>query len=162
MRLSKRSNPKLKVEKVITELGVGEALVSLLEDKGTPAIVQRTLIRPPVSRLGPVTAQERQTVMASSPVRGRYDQVADRESAYEKLKARSAQSAPAPVESAPAAGGGGLLGDILGGLGGTTSTGRGRPRQGLGEALAKSLVRSVGSQVGTQIVRGILGALLKR
>lgn len=164
-----RSNPKLKVEKVITELGVGEALVSLLEDKGTPAIVQRTLIRPPASRLGPVTAQERQTIMASSPMRGRYDQLADRESAYEKLKVRAeqsaqaaAQAAPAPTEPAPAAGGGGLLGGILGGLGGAATTGRGRPRQGLGEALAKSVVRSVGSQVGTQIVRGILGALLKR
>ncbi|MEO6696799.1 MAG: helicase HerA-like domain-containing protein, partial [Gammaproteobacteria bacterium] len=155
-----RANPKLKIEKVITELGVGEALVSLLEDKGTPAVVQRTLIRPPASRLGPVTPQERQSVMANSPTRGRYDQTVDRESAYEKLKARAAQSAPPPVESVPKGGGGGLLGNILGGLGGNT-TSRGR-RQGLGEAMAKSVVRSVGSQIGTQLVRGILGALMKR
>ncbi|MEO6696722.1 MAG: helicase HerA-like C-terminal domain-containing protein [Gammaproteobacteria bacterium] len=155
-----RANPKLKIEKVITELGVGEALVSLLEDKGTPAIVQRTLIRPPASRLGPVTPQERQSVMANSPTRGRYDQTVDRESAYEKLKTRAEQSAPPPVESAPQGGGGGLLGNILGGLGGNTPS-RGR-RQGLGEAMAKSVVRSVGSQIGTQLVRGILGALMKR
>lgn len=161
-----RPNPKLKVEQAITELGVGEALVSLLEDKGTPCIVQRTLIRPPAARLGPVTTQERQAVLAASPVRGKYDQLADRESAYEKLKTRAEQAtqaaaaaSPAPTEAAPQ--GGGLLDGLLGGLGGTTSP-RGRSRQGMGEALAKSVVRSVGSQVGTRLARGILGALLKR
>lgn len=161
-----RPNPKLKVEQAITELGVGEALVSLLEDKGTPCIVQRTLIRPPAARLGPVMAQERQAVLAASPVRGKYDQLADRDSAYEKLKARAEQAIqaaavvnPAPTEAAPQ--GGGLLDGVLGGLGGTTSP-RGRSRQGMGEALAKSVIRSVGSQVGTRLARGILGALLKR
>jgi len=162
-----RPNPKLKVEQAITELGVGEALVSLLEDKGTPCIVQRTLIRPPAARLGPVTTQERQAVLAASPVRGKYDPLADRESAYEKLKTRAEQATqaaavinPAPTEAAPQ--GGGLLDGLLGGLGGGTTSPRGRSRQGLGEALAKSVVRSVGSQVGTRLVRGILGALLKR
>jgi hypothetical protein len=113
-----------------------------------------------------VTTQERQAVLAASPVRGKYDPLADRESAYEKLKTRAEQATqaaavvnPAPTEAAPQ--GRGLLDGLLGGLGGTTSP-RGRSRQGMGEALAKSVVRSVGSQVGTRLARGILGALLKR
>ncbi|MEW6353119.1 MAG: helicase HerA-like domain-containing protein [Pseudomonadota bacterium] len=159
-----RSNPKLNVEQAITELAVGEALVSTLDATGTPGVVQRTLIRPPAARLGPVTAPERQAVLAASPVRGKYDQVADRESAYEQLKARTehaTQTAPATSAPAaePAAQGGGLLDSVLGGA---TRGGRGRSRQGLGEALAKSMVRSVGSRIGGHLVRGILGALIKR
>jgi DNA helicase HerA-like ATPase len=142
-----RTNPKLDVEKVITELGVGEALVSLLDEKGMPGIVQRALVRPPSSRLGPVDADERKAVLATSPFRGRYDQIHDRESAYEMLNARTAKSAavaPSVPEPAP------------------KSTGRTSNREGIGEALFKSVVRSAGSQIGGRLMRGVLGALLKR
>lgn len=143
-----RSNPKLNVAEVITELGVGEALVSLLEAKGTPTIVQRTLIRPPGSRLGPITPAERQAVMATSPVRGQYDTTVDRESAYEKLKTSAEALQPASNREPSK---------------GTRGTAAPRSsRQGVGEAIVKSVARSMGSQLGRQLVRGILGALLKR
>jgi DNA helicase HerA-like ATPase len=159
-----RANPKLNVEAVITELGVGEALVSLLDEKGRPTVVERAFIVPPGTRVGPITAQEREKLIKGSPLAGTYDKTVDRESAYEKLTQRVAEKAPAAKESGapagkPAAAGGGLfgaLGDLLGG-----STGpRGGHREGAVEAAAKSAARAIGSQVGRQIVRGVLGSLL--
>ncbi|MGH8635060.1 MAG: helicase HerA-like domain-containing protein [Burkholderiales bacterium] len=158
-----RANPKLNVETAITELGVGEALVSFLDDKGRPTVVERAFVVPPGTRIGPITAQERDKLIKSSPVAGTYDKTEDRESAYEKLTQRVAERAPAAAgggtpASAPAGGGGllGALGDFLGG-----STGpRGGRREGAVEAAAKSAARAIGSQVGRQIVRGVLGSLL--
>ncbi len=158
-----RDNPELNEVAAITELAVGEALVSLLDEKGKPGVVERAWIVPPRSRLGPLTEAERREVMRGSLVAGVYEQVVDRESAYERLKARTmplpAGAASAPGEKpAPAAAGGmgGVLGDLLGGARGAG----GRRREGVLEALAKSAARSVGSQVGRAIIRGVLGSLL--
>jgi DNA helicase HerA-like ATPase len=151
----------------ITQLATGEALVSTLEAKGVPSMVQRTLIRPPSSRLGPITAAERQKLIQDSPVAGQYDQVVDRESAFEMLqkKAKDAQDAE---EQAQQAGSGGSRWTIPG-FGNDDpapqSGGRRAPaprpsnRQTVAEAAIKSVVRSVGSSVGRAIVRGILGSL---
>jgi DNA helicase HerA-like ATPase len=159
-----RANPRLNVEKAITELGVGEALVSLLDEKGRPTIVERAFVVPPGTRIGPITAQEREKLIKSSPVAGVYDKTVDRESAYEKLTQRVAEKAPVAADAgmpegtpAPAAGGG-LL-DALGGfLGGSTGP-RGGRREGAIEAAAKSAARAVGSQIGREIVRGVLGGI---
>ena len=154
-----RANPKLKVEKAITELAVGEALVSFLDAKGTPTIVERALIVPPASRIGPASAAERTAVITGSPIAGHYEKAVDRESAYEQLAARQGKTAG---ESTPAAGAGGSLLDKLGqvlGQGGA-GTGRGRTREGILEAAAKSAARAVGSEVGRQILRGVLGSIL--
>lgn len=141
-----RSNAKLDTAKVIGELGVGEALVSVLDDDGRPTPVERVLICPPESRIGPLTARERTEQLSRSPLRGKYDQVLDRESAYERLKQRAAtqteQHEPVMPKTA------------------TTTRGGGRQRESAMEALAKSAARAVGSQLGRQIVRGILGSLL--
>ena len=159
-----RANPKLDVEKAITELGVGEALVSFLDDKGRPTVVERAFIVPPGTRIGPITAQEREKIIKGSALAGTYDKAVDRESAYEKLTQRVAEKAPAAGESGVPAGktaaaGGGLL-DALGGfLGGSTGP-RGGRREGAVEAAAKSAARAIGSQVGREIVRGVLGSLL--
>ena len=160
-----RANPGLDTEKVITELGVGEALVSFLDAKGTPSMVERAWILPPSSRIGPVTPQEREQVVKSSPVYGHYEQNVDRESAYEKLAAAGKQrmeAAPAPGQAAgttPAAGGGGVM-DVLGGILLGSTGPRGGHKEGMLEAAAKSAARSVGSQVGREILRGVLGGLL--
>jgi len=149
-----RANPGLKVSEVITELGVGEALVSMLDEKGSPTPVERALICPPASRIGPVTPAERAGIIDASLLKGQYDTVVDRESAYEILKSRAAQTAPAAAASG-ANGGGGLLGSLLG------STGpRGGHREGAAEAMVKSAARAIGSQVGRQLIRGVLGSLL--
>lgn len=159
-----RQNPQLNVETTITELGVGEALISLLEQKGTPAVVERALVAPPRSRLGPTDDARRQQIIRSSVLYGHYENAVDRESAYEVLKAKTAQAMkvedaparPAPIPTAPQqAQGEGWLGK----LGETVFTGTGR-RQGMAEALAKSAARAVGSQIGRQIVRGMLGSIL--
>jgi DNA helicase HerA-like ATPase len=158
-----RANPKLNVESVITELGVGEALVSFLDDKGRPTVVERAFIVPPGTRVGPITAQEREKLIKGSALAGTYDKTVDRESAYEKLTQRVAEKAPAAGESGapagkPAAAGGGLL-DALGGfLGGSTGP-RGGHREGAVEAAAKSAARAIGSQVGREIIRGVLGGI---
>jgi uncharacterized protein len=155
-----RSNPKLDVERAITELAVGEALVSLLDEKGRPEIVERALIAPPASRIGPASAQERAALIAASPIRGHYEQTVDRESAYEKLNAR--QPANAPKEDTGAQTGGGSLLEQLGGIlngGGKPRTG-GRSREGVLEAAAKSAARAMGSEMGRQILRGVLGSIL--
>jgi len=148
-----RSNPGLKVDQVISELGVGEALVSMLDEKGSPTPVERALVCPPASRIGPVTPAERAGIIDASPLKGQYDGTIDRESAYEILKSRAAQAA-APT-AAPPGNGGGLLDSLLG------STGpRGGHREGAAEAMVKSAARAVGSQLGRQLIRGVLGSLL--
>jgi len=165
-----RDNANLDEEAAITELGVGEALVSCLDEKGRPGIVERAFVVPPRGQIGPIDASRRQQIMQSSLVAGVYEKLIDRESAYEVLKARAeqAQAEQAQVQAeaaarkaeaqAPAAGGGlgGVLGDLLGGAAGAG----GRRREGVVEALAKSAARSVGSQVGRAIIRGVLGSLL--
>jgi DNA helicase HerA-like ATPase len=154
-----RANTKLDVESAITELAVGEALVSLLDDKGRPSIVERAFVVPPGCRLGPVTPEERAAIMKASTVAGVYDQSVDRESAYEKLNARHANpSASAQSGGSPAQAGGGLLETLGGFLGGSTGP-RGGHREGALEAAAKSAIRAIGSSVGREIVRGVLGSL---
>ncbi|MDG4603698.1 MAG: DUF853 family protein [Defluviicoccus sp.] len=147
-----RPNPKFSAEQAITELEVGEALVSTLGDKGIPNVVERTRVRPPCSRLGPATAAERATVMAASPLAGRYDAAIDRVSAYEHLKERAAAAATAaPETAAPSRP--------------TTPTSQRRaPREpeSIAGTLVKTAARSLGSQLGREVVRGILGSLLRR
>jgi len=160
-----RDNPELDEASVITELGVGEALVSFLDEKGRPGVVERAWIVPPQGQIGPITDAQRRQLMQGSLVAGVYDRTVDRESAHEILKARAEQTAQAAAAEAeakqqakaasqPASGGGlgGALGDILGGRSGR--------REGAVEAMAKSAARSIGSQVGRAIIRGVLGSLL--
>jgi DNA helicase HerA-like ATPase len=155
-----RANPKLDVEKVITELAVGEALVSLLDDKGRPSVVERALIVPPASRIGAITPEQRQAIIKGSALSGHYEQAIDRESAYEKL----ARKAGGVTAGPGAAGEGGILGSIgsvLGGMfGGQAAGGRGRSRESMIESATRSAVRAVGSSVGREIVRGVLGSIL--
>lgn len=160
-----RDNPELNEAQVITELGVGEALVSMLDEKGRPGVVQRAFIVPPQGQIGPISEAERRRLMQISLVAGVYDQVVDRESAYEVLKARAEASqaeqntpqAKARTQPPADSGGlGGMLGDLLGGVPGAG----GRRREGVVEALAKSTARTVGNQVGRAIIRGVLGSLL--
>ena len=150
-----RPNPKIKAAEVITELAVGEALVSFLDEKGTPRMVERAFIVPPGSQIGPVTEEERNGVCKSSPLFSRYEKAVDRESAYEKLKGRAEEKAPvAPTAEEKASS---PVNDILFGRTGPRG---GKQSQGLIEAMAKSAARTVGSQVGREIVRGILGSIL--
>ena len=154
-----RPNPKLKIDQVITELGVGEALVSLLDEKGRPNVTERAFMIPPESQLGPVTEAERKAAIAASPLAGHYEKTMDSESAYEKLKGRAAaREEGARPQEAPA-GQGGLM-DTLGGvLTGRTGP-RGGRRDGLLDAMAKGAARTIGSQIGREIVRGVLGSIL--
>ena len=146
-----RANPAFDTAEAIQALGVGEALVSVLDEKGAPTMVEKTRVRPPNSRIGPVTPDERRQLAAASPVRGLYDQVQDRESAFEMLKARAEQKAapaPAPAPAAPAAP--------------PRPPARQPPSEGeaMVDAFAKSMLRSLGSQVGRQLIRGVLGGLM--
>ncbi|MCJ0763357.1 helicase HerA-like domain-containing protein [Variovorax terrae] len=156
-----RQNPGLDIETAITELAVGEALVSLLDAKGRPGVTERVFVLPPGSQIGPVTPEQRQALMQGSLVAGVYETMVDRESAYEKLKGR-AENAPAP---GPAGAGGQAAqdgGGLLGGLGDVLfgSTGpRGGKRDGLAQAMAKSAVRTMGTTVGREIIRGVLGSI---
>jgi len=146
-----RSDGSFDVAETITSMGVGEALVSALGADGAPAPVRRTLVRPPESRIGPATAEERGELAGRSPLRGRYERAEDRESAYEMLAERARQAAGRQAEAerreaeARAA----------------RPKSSGRRRQGVGEALLKSAARSVGSSLGNRLVRGILGSLLR-
>ena len=157
-----RANPAFDAVAAITELGVGEALVSFLDEKGRPEVVERAFVIAPGSRLGPLTADERNQAIRSSVVYGHYEKLLDRESAYEKLRAQAgAASQAAPQADAPAGGAAG--GGIMGGMGDILfgSTGpRGGQRDGLVEIAAKTVARTIGSSVGRQIVRGLLGSLL--
>ncbi len=159
-----RANPKLSVETAITELSVGEALVSFLDDKGRPSVVERAYVLPPASRIGPVTQPERESTIKASVLYGHYEKAIDRESAYEKLKGRALQkhAGGAPIDASPAGGGSagetakGALGDILFGKTGP----RGAHHEGLIESMARSAVRTVGSQIGREVIRGVLGSIL--
>ena len=148
-----RPNPKLDVAQAITELGVGEALVSFLDEKGIPTPVERALICPPHSQIGPITPDQRQQIIKNSVVAGVYEQPVDRESAYERLKGRAAQPATPGQPVSPPSSWLPDLGTILG-------AGRGRRGDSLAEAAMKSAARAMGSSVGRQIVRGVLGSLL--
>jgi DNA helicase HerA-like ATPase len=137
-----RQNPKVDTEKAITELGVGEALVSFLQEKGIPAPVERAFVFPPRSRLAPLSVEERGRVVKASPRYGYYEKAVDRESAYEKLQAKAERSAAEPTGPAPRA--------------------RAEPKSEVAEVLgsmAKSAARSAGTQIGREIMRGILGSL---
>jgi DNA helicase HerA-like ATPase len=160
-----RENPKFDAAEAVQELEVGEALVSLLDAKGIPGVVERTLIAPPQCRMGPITPAERAAVLQASPLKGAYDQLVDRESAYEILIGRvqqETQSAPTPAprgsQRAPMPGPQPRPAP--------QSRGSGYQRQTMGEAIAKSAARSVtsaiGSSIGRALVRGMLGSLLKR
>ena len=151
-----RPNPKLKVAQAITELGVGEALVSLLDEKGRPGVVERAFVVPPGSRLGPLDDAERKAAITSSTVYGHYEKAVDRESAYEKLKARAAAKQPEAQASAGASVGG-VLNDLLFGKTGPRG---GKQTRGIVEAMATSAARSIGSGVGREILRGVLGSIL--
>ena len=162
-----RANPEFDAATVITELGVGEALVSFLDDKGRPHIVERAFIIAPDSRLGPLTPAERKAAIENSVIYGHYEAMVDRESAFEVLQGKAA---PAPAAgngsngggAAPAAaeaGGGGLLGGLSELLFGSTGP-RGGRHPGLAEQAARSAVRTVGSSIGREIVRGVLGSIL--
>jgi uncharacterized protein len=156
-----RPNSKLSVEKVITELGVGEALVSMLDDKGTPNMVERALICPPHGQIGPVTPQQRQQLIQSSVVNGIYERSVDRESAYERLKGRAAQPVtPKQEEQHQQQQQNQPWYANLPSLGGPSTVSRGRRGDTLVEAAMKSAVRTMGSQVGRQIIRGVLGSIL--
>ena len=152
-----RANPDIDIESAITELGTGEALVSVLDEKGRPGITQRVYMIPPGSQLGPITDVQRQQLIANSLVAGVYETAVDRESAYEVLRSR-AESA-APTATAAAAQDGGLMGaakDILFG-----STGpRGGQRDGVVQSMIKSTARTMGSTLGRELLRGVLGSLL--
>ena len=172
-----RPNPGLDVEAAITELAVGEALVSFLDAKGRPCVTERVFVIPPGSQIGPITPEQRKVLIAGSLVAGVYEKTVDRESAYEKLKGRAVQSADiakqmsdeaaasakaggAPSGAAPPQPeGGGLFGSLKDVLFGTTGP-RGGKHEGLAEAAARSAVRSVGSAVGREIIRGVLGGIL--
>jgi len=156
-----RPNPKLDVASAITELGVGEALVSFLDAKGRPEVVERALVVPPGSHLGPLTDAERAAVVKSSTLYRHYEKAVDRESAYEMLKSRAAQAAPAPPARAPTTGaarsGGSVISEILFGKTGPRG---GKQSRGIIEAMATSAARSVGSGIGRSILRGVLGSIL--
>lgn len=171
-----RGNPGLDIETAITELAVGEALVSLLDEKGRPSITQRVFVIPPGSQIGPITPAQRQALIGGSLVAGVYEKAVDRESAYEKLKGRAEVSVeeaadaraqagrrttagvPPAGSPAPADNGGGLMGGLNDLLFGTTGP-RGGKHDGLAQTLAKSAIRTMGSSVGREIVRGVLGGI---
>ncbi|WP_290873354.1 helicase HerA-like domain-containing protein [Aquabacterium sp.] len=177
-----RANPGLDIATAITELAVGEALVSLLDDKGRPGVTERVFVLPPGSQIGPITPEQRKALLDGSLVAGVYEKTVDRESAYEKLKGRAASTSAPGAGNTPAAGGrsmrdeaadamkggaadaatdavtggaGGWLGDVAGGL----LKGSGR-KDSILETVAKSAARTIGSTVGREIIRGVLGSLL--
>jgi hypothetical protein len=169
-----RAKPGLDIATAITELAVGEALVSLLDDKGRPSVTERVFVLPPGSQIGPITPEQRQALIENSTVAGVYEEQLDRESAYEKLSGKAAaapggggiaaeagavsKGGAAPAQ-APADDGGGMLGGLKDVLFGTTGP-RGGHKEGLAEAAARSAVKSLGSAVGREIIRGVLGSIL--
>jgi uncharacterized protein len=154
-----RPNPDFDTYQAITSLATGEALISTLQEKGVPSMVQRTLMRPPASRVGPLTPEERAQVMAASPVAGQYDETVDSESAYEILQRKAEQNVAAQEPTAEESGGG--WGDMLGEALGTGGGGRKSGRQTVVEAAVKSAVRSAASSLGRALVRGVLGSLTR-
>jgi uncharacterized protein len=168
-----RAKPGLDIGTAITELGVGEALISFLDAKGRPSVTERVFVLPPGSQIGPISDAQRQQLIKTSLVAGVYEAAVDRESAYEKLKGRAATTADTANTMAAEAGkafpgggaapapaaGGGLMGGLSDLLFGTTGP-RGAKHDGLTQMMAKSAVRTVGSAVGREIIRGVLGSLL--
>jgi DNA double-strand break repair helicase HerA and related ATPase len=179
-----RPNPKLDTVKAITELGKGEALVSFLDAKGVPGMVERAMIRPPTARLGLISPQERSAVIAKSPLKGKYDTAIDSESAFEQLQQRVQDpEAPGGTAQGEPVGTGGVLGGLGGILGGIFGTSRPRgQRLSTGQLIARQVTRSVtnrvvgkmaadvgrsiggsmGGTIGRAIVRGALGGILRR
>ena len=145
-----RANPNIDTETVIQELKTGEALVSVLNKDGSPTPVERILIRPPESQIGPITPAQREEILKRSPFQGRYEQEIDRESAYEMLKQRAEQQQQEQLEEQA------VKQEKKAASGGS------RQRQTMTEALLKNAARSIGTTVGRQIVRGIMGSLLGR
>lgn len=145
-----RPNPAFDTAEAIQGLGVGEALVSVLDEKGAPTMVQKTLIRPPVSRLGPLSPAERTAVMGQSPVRGLYDEAKDRESAYEMLQQQAARKAEAAAEAAEA----------RRAPEPRQPAPRASSRMTMTEVFTSTLVRNVANQVGRELIRGVLGGLM--
>ncbi len=160
-----RQKPGLDIETAITELAVGEALISLLDDKGRPTMTERVYILPPGSQIGPITPAQRQALMQGSLVAGVYEKTEDRESAFEKLKARTAAaqtqagSNQTGTAGASAEKSGGMFGGLSDVLFGSTGP-RGGQHEGLATAMVKSAVRTMGSTVGREIIRGVLGSML--
>ncbi|MBS1823033.1 MAG: DUF853 domain-containing protein [Acidobacteria bacterium] len=164
-----RANPKLDVEEVITQMGVGEALISFLDEKGIPGVVERAMVCPPHSQIGPITPEQRAAIIRNSVVAGVYETPVDRESAYEKLKGKvetsgapnaTAAGGVAPPQQGSGSGWLGSLeaaGTALGGVLGGSGSRRGDT---VVQAMVKSAARSMGSTVGRQIIRGVLGSLL--
>jgi uncharacterized protein len=177
-----RPNPKLDTARVIMELGKGEALVSFLEGGGTPAMVERIMVRPPTGRIGPITPDERKAIMNNSPVKGKYETAIDAESAYEMIQKRIAGTAAHPDDGSAGVGGGGILGQIGSMVGTIFGTNVSRGRLSTGQLIARNVTRSVtnkvvggvvadlgksvggalGGSVGRALVRGALGGLLRR
>ena len=149
-----RYNPELNTEQVITELGVGEALVSLLDEKGRPQIVQRTMIKPPKSQIGPINDSQRIVLMANSLVAGVYEKSIDRESAYEILTQRAEDIAIQQQADEVA------IAQAKEQAKAEKPKAAGRQRETAMEAFFKSAMRSIGTQIGGRLVRGILGSLL--
>ncbi|NOL50150.1 helicase HerA-like C-terminal domain-containing protein [Pelistega europaea] len=147
-----RPNPELDIVQAITELGVGEALVSCLDEKGIPSITQRAWMMPPASRIGPVTEAERQALRQSSSLAGKYERTLDRESAYEVLQKRAEQIS---VEKQSDDGGGGLLGTVKDVLWGSTG-----PRGGKHDGLVQQVIKSEARNMARQLLRGVLGSLI--
>jgi DNA helicase HerA-like ATPase len=153
-----RVNPDLDTAQSVTQLSIGEALVSCLDQDGSPTPVLRTLIAPPEGRIGPIDDEKRKELIARSPLAGRYDQAIDRDSAFELLKRRADQLAAQQAEAdtkqvSSKTASEGWQGTIFG---------RSRGRQSIGEAMAKSAARAIGSQIGRQIIRGVLGSLFRK
>jgi len=154
-----RINPKIDVETAITELGVGEVLISLLDEKGVPAIVERAFVVPPVGHIGPVSPEQRQQLIANSLVAGVYEQPVDRESAYERLiaqeQAKQAEQAHVDAEAAAAK---------EAETAAKAERAAARAPDTIWESIGKSAVRSatssIGRQIGSKLVRGVLGGLL--
>ena len=162
-----RQNPKIDIETAITELEVGEALVSFLDEKGRPSVTERVYVLPPASKIGPITPEQRKALMADSIVAGAYEKTIDRESAYEKIKGRVEERLDTPAgkstgtatsKTATEEKDGGIMGGINDVLFGKTGP-RGGIHDGLAQTMVKSAVRTIGSSVGRQIIRGVLGGI---
>ena len=159
-----RQKPGLDIEAAITELAVGEALVSLLDEKGRPSMTERVFVLPPGSQLGPITPAQRQALLQNSLVAGVYEKEVDRESAYEKIRGRAPEAGttpadkPGPAAPGAAADAGGMMGGLNELLFGTTGP-RGGKKDGLVQTMAKSTARTMGTTVGREILRGVLGGI---
>ena len=167
-----RKNPGLDIETAITELAVGEALISFLDEKGRPGITERVFVLPPGSQIGIISPEQRAALIAGSIVAGVYEKTIDRESAYEIIKGRTAanmatesqaaETAKEIAKEATNAAGEEASGGWLGGLGDMFGGGAKRTRASAGEQLMKSAASSIGREVGRQIIRGVLGGILGR